>query len=181
MRWMLLNYYSLNNNYCCSNWLPPGSCLSNSLAIIAIIWNLHFCTTKWWAGKWTYVLLFHVSYTPVHWIWFSSSKHVVNINSCSGFPKRVHKSMSPHHGFLIFVDAQVRSGNTLYWIIAMSVSWKVHFQHGNIRIARFLTFVESSNSCYEMHKNQRCCKNTCWLSRSSENDIIHSTSWPLPF
>ena len=75
----------------------------------------------------------------------------------------------------------MRSGTTLYWIPAFSVSAKVHFQNGNIYIARLLSFAESSNSYHEMHKNQWRCAATFWLSRWSESDIVHNTSWPLPF
>ena len=121
------------------------------------------------------------SSTPVRRIWFSPSKHIVNINSWSGSPKLFHKSICPHHRFLIFYDGQVRSGTTLYWIPAFSVSAKVHFQNGNIYIARLLSFAESSNSYYEMHENQWRCAATFWALSSAESDIVHSTSWPLPF
>ena len=57
----------------------------------------------------------------------------------------------------------------------------MHFQNGNIYIARLLSFAESSNSYHEMHKNQWRCAATFWLSRWSESDIVHNTSWPLPF
>ena len=141
--------------------------------------NIRF--TKWFTGKKEPLLLRSFSSTPVRRIWFSPSKHIVNINSCSGSSKLFHKSMSPHHGFLIFFDAQVRSGNTLYWTHAFSVSWTVHFQNRHIYICRLLIFAESSNACHEMHTHQWRCATTFWLSRWSESDIIHSTSWPLPF
>ena len=79
---------------------------------------------KQWGCKSGPFVVASFSYTPVRRIWFSSSKHTVNINSCSGFLKLFHKSMSPHHWFLILFDVQVRFGKTLYWIPAFSGSRK---------------------------------------------------------
>ena len=104
--------------------------LSNSLARTTFFWNLHFCTTKWWAGKSGGFVVASFSYTPVRRSWLSPSKPIVNINSCSGSPKLFHKSMSPHFGFLTLLDAQVRFGNTFYWILAISVSLKMHLPTG---------------------------------------------------
>ena len=54
--------------------------------------------------------------------------------------------MSPHHEFLIFVDAQVRFGKTLYWIIAFSVSAKMHFHDQDI-LATVLKILSTVSIC----------------------------------
>ena len=50
----------------------------------------------------------------------------------SGSLELFHKSMSPQHEFLILVDVQVRFGKTLFWILAVSLSIKLHVHDHDI-------------------------------------------------
>ena len=100
------------------------------------------------------------SYTPVSRIRLWRSKHIVNMNSWSGSLKLFHKSTPLHHIFLLLFDVQMRFGETVYWIIACSVSAKRVFltRHNSSTVLQILTTVSiCANSSIDYELNVGVC------------------------
>ena len=128
--------------------ISPSCKFANSLARIFIFSRIFIFIPRSDVPANRALVVISFSYAPVSWIWFSSSKPIANMNSWSGFLKLFHKSMWPHHRFLILFDVQVRFGKTLYWLLAISVSAQTPFQAHDI-LATVLQILTTVSICVD--------------------------------